>query len=263
MLPIIPNNSPLLKYTNYYIHLAGSDLAQYTVYMPAKNIVKIYVEGGYYHIYNRGIDKQIIFPDNDHYRVFLHSLKQILLPPKKIKPIPHAITVQGRTLQGITHKRKNYYGKIELLAYCLMPNHFHLLIHQPVSRAIDQFMQSLSIRYSLFFNKTHKRNGPLFQSLYKAINITEEPYLLHLSRYIHRNPLKYTKDIKNAYSSYGEYVGLRKTEWIKPEIILASFEPTKLPFLKHTNSYKSFVEYENEELDQYIDSALALESEDT
>jgi len=247
--------------TNYYIHLARSDLARYTTCMPAKNIVKLYVEGGYYHIYNRGIDKQTIFLDDDHYRVFLSSLKQLLLPPDKVKPLPHTFTVQGRTLHGITHKRKNYYGKIELLAYCLMPNHFHLLIHQPVQRAIDQFMQSLSIRYSLFFNKTHKRVGPVFQSLYKAINVTEEPYLLHLSRYIHRNPLKYTKDLKNAYSSYGEYLGLRKTEWVKPEIVLSFFEPAKLPFLKHTNTYKSFVEYDNEELDQYIDSSLALEDD--
>jgi len=230
--------------------------------MPAKNIVKLYIEDGYYHIYNRGIDKQIIFHDDDHYRVFLSSLKQTLLPPEKLKLIPHTITVQGRTLHGITHKRKNYYGKIELLAYSLMPNHFHLLVHQPVPRAIDQFMQSLSIRYNLFFNKTHKRTGPVFQSLYKAINITEEPYLLHLSRYIHRNSLPLSKDLISAYSSYGDYLGLRKTEWVKPEIVLSAFEPTKLPFLKHTNTYKSFVESDNENLDQYIDSSLALEHED-
>jgi len=229
--------------------------------MPAKNIKKLYIDGGYYHIFNRGVDKKTIFPDDDHYRVFLSSLKQILLPPEKIKLPFHTVTVQGRTLHGISHKRKNYHGKIELLAYCLMPNHFHLLVHQTTSRIIDQFMQSLSIRYSLFFNKTHKRTGPVFQNIYKAINVMEEPYLLHLSRYIHRNPLKYTKDLKRAYSSYSEHLGLRKTEWVKSEVVLSFFEPAKLPFLKHTNTYKSFVEYENDELDQYVDSSLTLEDD--
>ena len=114
----------------------------------------------------------------------------------------------------------------------------------------------------MYFNKHNHRKGTLFEGIYKAINITEEPYLLHLSRYIHRNSLPLSKDLVNAYSSYGDYLGLRKTEWVKPEIILSAFEPTKLPFLKHTNTYKSFVEYENEKLDQYIDPTLALEDEE-
>jgi len=229
--------------------------------MPAKNIVKIYVENGYYHIYNRGVEKQTIFHDDDHYRVFLSCLKQLLLPPEKIIPISHEFTVQGVTLHGMSHKRKNYYSQIELLAYTLMPNHFHLLIHQTYPKAIDQFMQSLSIRYSLFYKKTHKRIGPLFENAYKAVNITEEPYLLHLSRYLHRNAKNLTKNLADWYSSYGDYLGLHHTEWVKPDIILESFKPGTLPFLKHTNTYKSFVEYDNEELDQYIDPRLALEDD--
>ena len=230
--------------------------------MPAKNSIKIYIENGFYHIYNRGVEKRDIFLQKDDYRVFLHCLKHALLPPDKIRASSKDITFKGQTFKGIPRPPKNYYKQIELLAFSLMPNHFHLLVHQIHSRGIDEFMQSILTRYTMYFNKVHKRIGGLFQGRYKAINITEEPYLLHLSRYIHRNSLPLSKDLVNAYSSYGDYLGLRKTEWVKPEIILSAFEPTKLPFLKHTNTYKSFVEYENEELDQYIDPTLALEDEE-
>lgn len=94
----------------------------------------------------------------------------------------------------------------------------------------------------MYFNKTHKRVGALFQGIYKGALVTDEPYLLHLTRYIHRNPLEITKNLVNAYSSYGEYLGMRKTHWINSKEILAFFQPGTLPFLKHVNSYKNFVE---------------------
>jgi putative transposase len=230
--------------------------------MPQKNTVKIYVSDGIYHLYNRGIEKKDIFTLERDYRVFLNCLKEALLSPEKLKQNIKTFTLKGSSFKGIAKPPKNFFGQIELLAYCLMPNHFHLLLKQRDNRVIDHFMRSIGTRYSMFFNKTHSHKGKIFESIYKAINVTEEPYLLHLSRYIHRNSLPLSKDLVNAYSSYGDYLGLRKTEWVKPEIVLSAFEPTKLPFLKHTNTYKSFVEYDNEELDQYIDPTLALEDEE-
>lgn len=230
--------------------------------MPNKNTVKIYVKDGIYHIYNRGVEKRTIFNDDDDRRIFVNCLKEALLDPKKLKPSIHSFTLKGQTFKGERKPPKNFFEKIELLAYCLMPNHIHLLIKQNTSHAINQFMQSVITRYVIHFNKSHKRIGALFQGRYKATLVTKDPYLLHLTRYIHRNPMKYTDDIINTFSSYGEYLGVRNTEWIKPEMILTSFQPSKLPFLKHTNTYKSFVEFDNDnKLDEFLDDSLTLENE--
>lgn len=219
--------------------------------MPSKNSLKIYVENGIYHVYNRGVEKRIIFQDEQDYKVFLSYLKQYLSPESSL---------QGQSLQ--TRRPKNHSSKIKLLVFCLMPNHFHMMIEQTDKNAISSFMKSLLTRYSMYFNRKYKRVGSLFQSRYKAILIKEEPYLLHLSRYIHLNPVGITEHIVDSYSSYSRYLGSTNTPWIHPELILSFFaknEPTLLT-PKH-NTYKDFVE------DYIIDSTtylgnLTLESDD-
>lgn len=226
--------------------------------MPAKNIVKPYVENGFYHIYNRGVEKRDIFLDEQDYRVFLSYLKTALLPPLPINSIN--FTLKGSTFKGIPKQPKNFYGLIELVAYTLMPNHFHMLIQQHNSTSITTFMQSICTRYSMYINKKYKRVGALFQSIYKGALINDEPYLLHLTRYIHRNPLKISPDFNVHYSSYLDYLGMRNTPWIKPQIVLSFFDNVKHPFLKRTNTYKSFVEqYEGDGIDELGD--LILEEE--
>lgn len=125
-----------------------------------------------------------------------------------------------------------------------MPNHFHLLVKQNENKdSLKEFMQSLLTRYSMYFNKKYERVGSLFQGKYKAIIVMDEMYLLHLSRYIHINPYEFTNDLVNAYSSYGEYLGTRHSNWIDPSLILAYFENKKfLPEFKKVITYKSFVE---------------------
>lgn len=109
----------------------------------------------------------------------------------------------------------------------------------------------------MYFNKKYERIGPLFQGIYKAVTIDNENYLLHLSRYIHLNPgdlpaedqpltrgqpLQHPRNYE--WSSYPEYIGKRKTEWVKPDLILSYFksEKTKDESVKDFNTYKSFVE---------------------
>jgi putative transposase len=227
--------------------------------VPVKNVVKTYVKDGFYHVYNRGVEKRKIFLDDQDYRVFLNILKVALLSPSELKNTKKNVSFKGVTFKGVMKMPKNFFRKIDLLAYCLMPNHFHLLLTQLEERSMHQFLQSICTRYVIYFNKKHKRIGALFQNAYKASLITDEPYLFHLSRYIHRNSRKHTKRLVDWYSSYGEYLGIRKTEWVKPEMILSFFQKGELPFLKHTNSYKSFVEYENDELDRLLDSSWTLE----
>lgn len=209
--------------------------------MPGRNIIKIYVENGHYHVYNRGVEKRIIFKDKQDYKVFLSYLKEYLSPPPNPENKKKNFTLKGSTFKGVPRQRKNYFKDIELLTYCLMPNHIHLLIKQKTKGLMKNFMQSLSTRYSMYFNKKYDRVGSLFQGVYKAVLITEEPYLLHLSRYIHQNPSEYKKDLTKAYSSYSEYLGLRKTKWIKPDMILSFFNQAKLPEIDKVNTYKDFV----------------------
>ena len=210
--------------------------------MPRKNTIKSYIENGIYHIYNRGVEKRIIFQDEQDYKTFLKYLKEALSAPKDKKDLLVDITLKGDTFKGMARQPKNFFGKIDLIAYCLMPNHFHFLLKQTSKIDLKAFIQSVAIRYSMFFNKKYKRVGALFQSTYKAILILDDPYLLHLSRYIHLNPSEFFSDLTKAYSSYADYLGIRTTLWIKPDFILSHFGQATLPFLKNITTYQSFVE---------------------
>jgi putative transposase len=210
--------------------------------MPARNIVKTYVAGGYYHIYNRGIEKRIIFMDEMDYKTFLKYLKEALSPPPDPKNMRVTVNLKGGTFKGLPKPVKNFKDSINLIAYCLMPNHFHLLVEQTEIMDMKKFMQSIITRYSMYFNKKYNRVGKLFQGHYKAVLVSDENYLLHLSRYIHLNPYEYTKHLKDAYSSYPEYLGRRKTLWIKPQVILSFFKNANKDFMKGINTYQDFVE---------------------
>lgn len=216
--------------------------------MPAKNILKPYVENGFYHLYNRGVEKRIIFQDDQDYRVFLYYLKLYLSPPSSeegknvSKGYSFTKSVRRRPLN-------NFYQAISLLTYCLMPNHFHLLIKQKPANGIEKFMRSLGTKYVQYFNKRYERIGPLFQDTYKAVLIESDEQLLHLSRYIHLNPLENNKKkyslqriLLNSYSSYADYLGKRKTSWLHPEEILSFFKTAQRASLKDILSYQSFVE---------------------
>lgn len=175
--------------------------------MPGKNIVKTYVADGYYHVYNRGVNKQDIFKDDDDYRVFLNLFKRYL------DDVPHKDN-KGREYIWL-------HEQITLAAYCLMPNHFHLLIMQKEPDAMTQLLRNVCTTYTTYFNKKHKRVGSLFQGVYKASRITNDAYLQHISRYIHLNP----DDYKSwDYSSYKYFLGKAKAAWISPKLILDMFE---------------------------------------
>lgn len=210
--------------------------------MPGKNALKIYIRDGYYHVYNRGVEKRIIFQDDQDYKVFLTYLKEALSPPPDPSTLKKEFSLRRQSFKGIPRQPKNYLGEIELLAFCLMPNHFHLLIKQKSNNSMEKFARSLLTRYSKYFNKRYERVGPLFQGRYKAVLVREDPHLLHLSRYIHLNPSEYTNDLEGAYSSYSQYLGKTKAEWVKPETILSFFDQATKDFLKETNTYKDFVE---------------------
>ncbi len=207
--------------------------------MPSKNSIKLYIEGGYYHLYNRGVEKRIIFIDHQDYSVFLRFLKEYLLPPYH---------PDLTTLANLNKRRHpiNCSSDIDLLAFCLMPNHFHLFIKQKTKRGIKKFMQTLLINYAMYFNYKYDRRGPLFEGRYKAVLIEGEPQFLHIGRYIHLNPkgiLAKEQSLQDyEYSSYPYYLGERKADWLKPKEILEMFRSPKNLLPKDILSYQSFVE---------------------
>lgn len=208
--------------------------------MPAKNIIKFYIPNSIYHIYNRGVEKRKIFMDDQDHKVFLAYLKEYLSAP-----------LQGETLQSRSLQSK-YFGEIELLAFCLMPNHVHLLIKQNDKDSIKKFTQSLFTRYTMYFNKKYDRTGSLFQGAYRATNVINKDYLLDVTRYIHKNPSKLTKNISDYYSSYSHYLNLFNIPWVHNKIVMDYFDESGFIRYNKIKSYKEFVEefkYKNEELD--------------
>lgn len=219
--------------------------------MPAKNSQKDYLENGYYHLYNRGVEKRKIFQDEQDYSVFLSYLKEYLTPKDTEKlnfqlENPNLSSKEkDKTLRLI--KMNNFYNEIDLLCYCLMPNHFHFELHQHRLDSIDNFMNSLGTRYTMYFNQKYKRVGSLYQGVYKAVLIKSENQLLHLSRYIHRQSLILKPASKGEAlrswkqkqpSSFSEYLGLRNTSWIKTNEILNYFDNIKG---NNALSYDNFV----------------------
>ncbi len=199
--------------------------------MPRKNTKRLFVLDGIYHVYNRGVEKRNIFLEESDYLRFLNILKEALK-----KEIPTAMIGPH-----IKDPVQNFSDTITMLAYCLMPNHFHFLIQQQDEHSLHTFLKSVCTRYSMYFNKKYRRIGALFESVYKAILIDDDAYFLHISRYIHRNPIKLGVDLVTAHSSYAQYLGLKNISWVNPHIILSSFS-SNIPSQQTFTSYKSFVE---------------------
>jgi putative transposase len=210
--------------------------------MPTKNSIKTYVEDGYYHLYNRGVEKRSIFLDEQDYGVFLDYLEEYL-SPKNEKGLSKALTrpnISARERQLVLRalQLQNYSSDILLLAFCLKPNHFHFFVKQRTEYAIDRFMSSLGSRYTTYFNRKYKRIGALYQGVYKAVLIDDEAQYLHISRYIHKQALPpfVPNSQDDRISSYPEYLGKRKTQWVHPEEILSFFSKSDPLF-----TYKRFV----------------------
>ena len=186
-------------------------------------------DGEYYHIYNRGNSRQIIFLDDKDYGVFQQFL-YLMNMEKRI------------TTREVGSSAYSYVREVQLVhigAYCLMPNHFHILLTQKADNGISKFMQKVSTAYVMYFNKKYKRTGGLFEGKFKSKHIGTDTYLKYLYAYIHLNPAKlitpsWKEDLNNGtafnlsevleypYSSAAYYVGKEKIE----NLIL---EPSSFP----------------------------------
>jgi len=135
----------------------------------------------FYHIYNRGVEKRTIFLDEQDYDRFI----KLLYLCNSEKPVVFK-TIQGLALEDVDLGERI----VDLGAYCLMPNHFHILAKERVDGGLSLFMGKVSTAFSMYFNKKYQRNGRLFQGSFKAKHVNSDEYLEHLYAYIHLNPLK-------------------------------------------------------------------------
>src|SRR5690606_22360993 len=134
----------------------------YLTKMPSKNTVKEFTKEQYYHVYNRGVEKRAIFLDDEDYTVFLGLIKKYLTGKTDQKKHRHAFDSLS--------------GEVQLIAYCLMPNHFHLLLYQKSDDGITKLMRRLTTAYAMYFNNKYNRIGRLFQGTYKAAHVNADDY---------------------------------------------------------------------------------------
>lgn len=130
----------------------------------------------------------------------------------------------------------SYRGQVELLAFCLMPNHYHLLVYQVDREAMTKLLRSVGTAYTAYFNQKYEWTGHLFQGRYKASMILDDAYLQHISRYIHLNPEKYRQW---EFSSLPYYLGAKRSSWLNPQPMLDLFKGDSYSnFLSDYEDYK-------------------------
>ena len=176
--------------------------------------------GHYYHLYNRGVNPQPIFFEEKNWGYFIRRLRHYCTP-----------------------------DLIEIVAYCLMPNHYHVLAYLKDDDLSTKIMQPFTVSYTKAVNRQRDRIGPVFQGPFKAKLVDKNEYLLHLSRYIHLNPVMagITGNPKSwVFSSYQDYVGLRNGTLSKPDIVLSQL-PSRQAYAKFVRAYtetdRKFIEH--------------------
>lgn len=192
----------------------------------------------YYHIFNRGVNKQPIFQGVRDYKRALDILDFYSFNPK-LRFSKFLLLSQEERGNFIDSLHKINDKLVDIVCFCLMPNHFHLLLNQLKDNGISKFMANLQNSFTRYFNTKHERVGPLLQGQFKAVLIEDDNQLLHVSRYIHLNPYSsyIVRDLvgleQYPWSSFPEYLGKVAVEICNKEIILSQFKDQK--------DYKEFV----------------------
>ncbi len=202
-----------------------------------------FVEGNVYHLISRGVDGRKLFLDDLDYLRFIHDLFEFndVNPPQNLN---HFFNTRSKSMAiarpYIHPERKSRKLLLELLAFVLMPNHYHLMVRAYSSDGITKFMKKLNMGYSHYFNVRYKRQGTLFQGRYKSVAVTSHSHFLHLPYYIHLNPLdlympewrdrnlsnhKKAMDFLEGYrwSSFLDYTGKKNFPSVTQRDFLVSF----------------------------------------
>jgi putative transposase len=197
----------------------------------------ILTEGQFYHVFNRGLNQQKIFASKKDYERFFYSLLFYRFENLPIR-LSHFIKTPLDKQKEIWERIIQLPHLVEIVAFVLMDNHFHLLLKQTAKNGITLFIKNLTNSYTRYYNQKYKRHGDLFEGVFKAVRIETEEQLIHVSRYIHLNPVvSYVVDEKHLesypWSSLPFYLEEKEDDFIFKEPILNHFKDKK--------SYKNFV----------------------
>ncbi|RJR26968.1 hypothetical protein C4561_04300 [candidate division WWE3 bacterium] len=208
--------------------------------MPARDQVD-FVDNCFYHVYNKGYSNNKIFLDISDFETFITYLNEYLSLPADKDSVKTVFTINGRQYKGTPHLPKNYHGQIEIVAYNLEYDHFHLIIKTTSKTSLERFVRSLFTRYSIYFNKKHNRSGSLFDGSYKSAEIADSIKLALLTKYIHEEPHSSMKKGSERCSSYPEYMGKRDTAWINTRPVEIFLQDTGGNPFKNISNLKDFL----------------------
>ncbi|OGH38501.1 MAG: hypothetical protein A2905_02040 [Candidatus Levybacteria bacterium RIFCSPLOWO2_01_FULL_36_10] len=206
--------------------------------MPLRKTV--FADGEFYHIFNRTINKETIFSRSSECNRFLLSLfyyQHLNLPAKLSYFLSFGFDKRLEVIKNLEEIQK----RIEIICFCLMPNHYHLLLKQLAKDGISSYVRLFQNSFTRFFNTKNTRSGYLFEGQFKAVRVEDNNQLLHLNRYIHLNPyssfvVKHLEELEDyPYSSFAKYLGKKQNNLIAchKEIVLSQFPDIK--------SYKRFI----------------------
>ncbi|MBI2065860.1 MAG: transposase [Candidatus Zambryskibacteria bacterium] len=190
--------------------------------------------GEHYHIYNRAINKQVIFHNTGDYFRFLFLILYFQSPIKFqqlnriVKQFVQLVQYSVLDIKEEVIRKRN----IELVAFCIMPNHFHLILKELEEGAIATYMQRVLNAYSKYYNTKYEKSGHVFQGPYRAVHVVNDRQLLHLSAYIHRNPREisrwFEKENQYPWSSYQDIIGLNRWDnLLLPDVLMGEFKDKK------------------------------------
>jgi putative transposase len=207
--------------------------------MPTRNIPL--VTNQVYHIMSRGVAKQPIFQTVYDYEHLLFTLRyyQFCDTPTRLSFYLSLPSDQRSAYLASLEKSQRI---VNVICYALMPNHFHLLVSQEQENGISLFMRKSMNSYCRFYNTKHKRKGPLFQGVFKAVRIESDEQLLHVSRYIHLNPLVSCLSDKNNFLKYpwtSLSMFVDQKGWVSPDLVLGQFK-TRQSYLKFVMDQENY-----------------------
>jgi len=183
-----------------------------------------FVNEEWYHIYNRGVDKRLVFSEREDYLKFLRGLEDL---NNKSNYEERAGMVRRGGFKELSSFLNEQEKIVEIICYCLNPNHFHLVLKQLVDRGITMMLHRLSTSYTNYFNDKYQRSGSLFQGPFKAVHVDTDQYLFWLSGYVNGNPEIHHIAKANNYewSSYKDFLTLKSNNQIlgNKDIILSQF----------------------------------------
>lgn len=216
--------------------------------MPSNRLL-VFQNAFFYHIFNRGVERRTIFTSPQEYARFIMLLRYYRYKEPQIR-YSFFQHMPPDDRESILTSQEKMPPDVRVLAYCLMPNHFHVLVEQESEGGVTKMMSNVSNGYARYFNTKYDRVGPLFQGPFKAVRVETDEHLLHVQRYIHLNPVvsaivSRTQLASYPWSSLPTYLGISNQPWIDMTYVQSHF--------KNTESYKTFVF-------EQIDFAIAQDS---